>query len=154
MPRAAAAGAPAAPRDSRAALFPPGTEVKLSGGGRVTVRPWSIAVLVTVSQRLPERLSAMMAGASSTAKAITLLPEAVDELRYLAALTLGIPEAQIDAEWTAEDLLDVGGAVFDTCITPIAEKLLGLAQRVLRTAAPAATRKATLAGPSPLPPST
>lgn len=131
---------PAAPvRDARSVMFPRGREVPLQNGTTVTVRPWSIRLLVLVSQRLPERMTEMIQGVRSEAAAITLLPKAVDELRYLAAETLGLPEAEIDDQWSAEDLLDVSLAIWDVCIQPVAEKIMGLAARVQGTTTPPLT---------------
>lgn len=152
--KATAAEAPPA-RDARAVLFPRGRDVPLSAGGSVTVRPWSVRLLVEVSQRLPEQMTDILAGvqADPTAPAATLLPRAIDEIRWLVARTLDCAEADLE-EWSAEDLFDVAAAVWDVCIQPVAEKILGLVQRVMAKALPAVVSSVTTrAGPSQPPPS-
>jgi hypothetical protein len=138
-------------RDSRDVLFPRGKTVELSGGQKVTVTKWSVKTLVLVSQRLPEKITELMelASTQSAIPAGTVIPVAVEELRFIAAQTLRIEEEQIDEEWAVEDLLDVAAAIFEVCIVPITGKLLGLAGQVTRTRSLIASAPTTPAGPSP-----
>lgn len=129
-PTPRAASAPE--RDSRDVLWPRGQDVPLSSGRRVNVQPWGIKLLREVSQKLPEEFSELikMATTQPELPAAAILPPALDQLQWLAARTLGVPETALD-DWTAEDLLDVCTAIWDVCIAPVAGKFLALARRVM-----------------------
>lgn len=159
--RARAAGiTPEPARDARDVLVPRGREIRLTDGTVITVRPWSIRVLIEVSQRLPELMQAALTGTRKEASVVELLPKAMEAMTWLTALTLGIGIDEVERVLTGEDLIAVSDAIYDECIAPVSSKFEGLVLKMLKVAPASAARAAsaspqrTQAAPSPAPSST